>query len=127
MSTRRLRRSVSHWIALFAILVVTFAPSLTGALAASRGLAWDQVCSATAPTAAATASTRDDESPATPHVFEHCPYCALHADLAPPPDPRQSDAGVALAFRAVPPAFVHAPRANAVRASAQPRAPPSVA
>jgi hypothetical protein len=120
---RRLRRSVSGWIALLAILMVTFAPAVTGALSASRGLTWDQVCSATAPAAANGAST-GGESPAAPHAFEHCPYCALHADLAPPPDPRQADAGSALAFRAYPAAFVHAPRANAVWANAQPRAPP---
>ena len=123
MSPRRLRRSPSSWIALLAILMVTLAPAVTGALSASRGLTWDQVCSATAP-GAATGTNTGDESPATPHAFEHCPYCALHADLAPPPDPRQAGAGTALAFRGVPAAFVHAPRANAVRARAQPRAPP---
>jgi len=108
---------------LFAILVVTLAPALTGALSASRGLTWDQVCSATASAAPASARSGDG-SPAAPHAFEHCPYCALHADLAPPPDPRQADAGSALAFRTAPAAFVHAPRASAVWASAQPRAPP---
>ena len=123
MSPCRPRRSLSRWIALLAILVVTLAPAVTGALSASRGLTWDQVCSTTAP-AATKGSTTGGESPAAPHAFEHCPYCALHADLAPPPDPRQVDAGTPLAFRAVPAAFVHAPRANAVRASAQPRAPP---
>jgi len=119
-------RSTARWLALLAILVLTFAPSITGWLSATHPPLWDQVCSATAPTAAGTAAT-DDGPPAEPHAFEHCPYCALHADLAPPPDARQVDAGTPLAFRAVPAAFVHAPRANAVRTSAQPRAPPSVA
>ena len=123
MSPCRLRRKFSSWIAIVAILVVTFAPALTGALSASRGLTWDQVCSATASTLTKASST-GDESPATPHAFEHCPYCALHADLAPPPDPRLADAGTVLALRAFPRAFVHAPRANATWASAQPRAPP---
>lgn len=111
---------------MFAILMVTLAPAVTGALSASRGMTWDQVCSATAPAAAKDTRT-GDPSPATPHAFEHCPYCALHADLAPPPDARQVDGGTALAFRAVPAAFVHAPRANTVWASAQPRAPPFLA
>ena len=123
---RGLRRTLASWIALFAILVVTFAPAVTGALSASRGLTWEQVCSATAPVAVQGTRT-GDESPAAPHAFEHCPYCALHADLAPPPDPRQADAGTTLAFRAYPAAFVRAPRANASWASAQPRAPPLVA
>ena len=108
---------------MFAILMVTLAPAVTGALSASRGMTWDQVCSATAPAATKAART-GDQSPATPHAFEHCPYCALHADLVPPPDAREVDAGTPLAFRAVPAAFVRAPRTNAVWASAQPRAPP---
>ena len=121
MSTRRARRTVSSWIALFAILVVTFAPSLTGAFAASSGLPWDRICSAS--NLASDDGGMRDSHGAT-HAFDHCPYCALHADLAPPPDPRAADAGTALAFRAVPAAFTHAPRGNAVWASAQPRAPP---
>ena len=126
MPTRRGHRTVSSWIALLAILVVTFAPSLTGMLSAARGLPWDQVCSAaTTGYAAKNVATRDD-SPTAPHAFDHCPYCALHADLAPPPDPRVADAGTALAFRAFPVAFTRAPRGNAVWAAGQPRAPPSL-
>src|ERR1700761_8982189 len=122
MSTR-LGCTVSRWIALFAILVVTFAPTLTGAFPARNGLPWDRICSAA--NAAVDPSGRPD-SPATPHAFDHCPYCALHADLAPPPDPRLADAGTAPAFRAFPVAFTHAPRGNAVWATGQPRAPPSL-
>ncbi len=126
MSIRRGHRTVSSWIALLAILVVTFAPSLTGMLSAARGLPWDEVCSAaTTVDAEKNISTRDD-SPAAPHTFDHCPYCALHADLAAARhDPRAADAGTALAFRAFPVAFTRAPRGNAVWATGQPRAPPS--
>jgi hypothetical protein len=84
---------------------------------------WGEICSA----ATQSTSTSGDRSPAAPHAFDHCPYCALHADLAPPPDPRRAETGVALAFRAQPVAFVRAPRSNAVWASAQPRAPPFAA
>lgn len=124
MPTRRCHRIISSWIALLAILMVTFVPTVTGAFPASTGLPWDRICSA-ANVAIDKSSTPD--SPTTPHAFEHCPYCALHADLAPPPDPRLADAGTALAFRALPVAFTRAPRANAVWASAQPRAPPRFA
>ena len=123
MSTRRGRRTVSSWIALLAILMVTFVPSMTGAFPASTGLPWDRICSA-ANVAVDKSGTPD--SPAVPHAFEHCPYCALHADLAPPPDPRVAQAGTALAFRAFPVAFTRAPRGNAVWATGQPRAPPSL-
>jgi len=127
MSFLRGRRTSSSWIALVAILLVTLAPSVTGWLSASRTQLWGQVCSAAARAATKPGSTFGSESPAAPHAFEHCPYCALHADLAPPPDPRRAAAAIAFAFRAQPVAFVHAPRANATWASAQPRAPPSVA
>jgi len=126
MSLLRGRRTFSSWIALLAILVVTLAPSVTGMLSASSGQLWDQVCSATS-TAVAKTSTSGDESPAAPHAFAHCPYCALHADLAPPPDPRQAGAGTTLAFQAEPAVFFHAPRASAAWTSAQPRAPPLAA
>ena len=121
MPTRRGRRIVFSWIALVAILLITLAPTVTGAFPASSGLPWDRLCSA-ANVMADKHVTPD--SPSAPHAFEHCPYCALHADLAPPPDPRLADAGTTLAFRALPAAFMRAPRGNAVRASAQPRAPP---
>ena len=101
-----------------AILLVTFVPTVTNAFSAASGLPWERLCSA--------ANVTSDKSgtPDASHAFEHCPYCALHADLAPPPDPRAADAGTALAFRAFPVAFTRAPRANATWASAQPRAPP---
>ncbi len=121
MPTRRGRRLVSSWIALLAILMVTFVPAVTGALPAASGLPWDKICSAAN---VATDRQGTPDSPATPHAFEHCPYCALHADLAPPPDPRLAGTGTTLAFRAFPVAFARAPRSNAVWASAQPRAPP---
>ena len=121
MPTRRGCRIVFSWIALVAVLLITFAPSVTGAFSAAAGLPWDKVCSAASVTVDKSGTP---DSPAAPHAFEHCPYCALHADLAPPPDPRVADAGTALAFRAFPVAFARAPRGNAVWASAQPRAPP---
>ena len=121
MPARRSRRIVLSWIALVAILLVTFAPSATSALSASSGLPWDTLCSA-----ANVGSAGQDapNKPTPPHAFEHCPYCALHTDLAPPPDPRLAAAGTVLAFRALPLAFTRAPRSNTAWACAQPRAPP---
>src|SRR4051794_3763666 len=126
MSFLRGPRTLTRWIALVAILLVTLAPSVTGWLSASRTQLWGQVCSAASP-GQAKATSGSGESPAAPHAFEHCPYCALHAGLAPAPGPRHAGARMALVFRARPAAFAHAPRGNAAWASAQPRAPPSVA
>jgi hypothetical protein len=124
MPTRRGRRIVLSWIALVAILLASFAPAVTQALAASTGLPWETICSA-ANVGAVKAGT--PVAPALAQAFDHCPYCALHADLAPPPDPRLADRGTVVAFRAFPIAVTPAPWAHAVRAAAQPRAPPRFA
>ncbi len=114
-------RIVSGWIALIAILLVTLAPGATAAWSAPSGLPWDRICSASN---LATGKSGGTDAPAAPQAFDHCPYCALHADLAPPPEPHGTDTRIAPAFRALPAAFLRAPRGNAVWASAQPRAPP---
>jgi hypothetical protein len=118
------RRSVARWIALFAILVVTFAPSVTGLLSASRGQLWDQVCSSTSPVVKTAASNRDGTPATTPHAFEHCPYCALHADLAPPPGAAQADSGAVPASPSRTGSPERPPRAQVAWAGARPRAPP---
>ena len=46
MSTRRGHRTVSSWIALLAILMVTFVPAATGTFSAAGRLPWDRICSA---------------------------------------------------------------------------------
>ena len=121
MSPLRGLRTVSSWIALLAILLVTLVPSATGTPSASAGLPWMRICSAAN---VSTDEPRAPDSPAAPHAFEHCPWCALQADLAPPPDPRIADAGSPVTLGARPVAFERAPRGNATWASAQPRAPP---
>lgn len=121
MPTRRGRRIVLSWIAFVAILLASFAPSVTKALSASTGLPWETICSAAN---VGTDRHGTPAAPALPHALEHCPYCALHADLAPPPDPRLAAGATEVAFGAFPVAVTPAPWARAVRAAAQPRAPP---
>ena len=121
MPTRRGRRLVLSWFALVAALLVTFVPTLTEAMASTSGLPWETMCSAANAKAAAHGTPA---SPAAPHAFEHCPWCALQAHLAPPPAPQVGTVTPGPAFRAQPLAFTRAPRGNAVWASAQPRAPP---
>jgi len=113
MSSRVVRRLAS-WIALLAIVAVTFMPTLSGALSARDGGA--AVCSADAPRNAPPADGH--------HALEHCPYCALHAELALPPVPPGAAAVARLQFRELPAAFLQAPRATGVWSTSQPRAPP---
>lgn len=112
MSSRAIRRLAS-WIALVAILAMTFMPTIT--MAYSAAVAGQDVCSA-------------DTSRQLPgdghHVLEHCPYCALHADVALPPLPPGTAVAVAVRFRELPAAFLEAPRVSGVWSTSQPRAPP---
>ena len=115
MSSRAFR-SFASCIALVALLAVTFMPTVTRAFSAGDGV---DVCS----TDASRGSTRGDSQ----HTLEHCPYCALHADLAAPPMPAGAVARALVAFRDLPPAFLQAPRATGVWSTSQPRAPPRLA
>ena len=99
-----------------AVLAVTFMPTITRALSVrADGV---DVCSAYGSSGSAPADGQ--------HALEHCPYCALHADLALPPTANAAFEAP-LRLRALPVAFLQAPRASAVWATAQPRAPPAFA
>ena len=115
MSSRIVRRLAS-WVALVAILAVTFMPTLTQAFASNFTIT--EVCSAD--------STRQS-NPSDPHgqhVLDHCPYCALHAGLGLPPEPSFAAAFVPVPFREMPETFLRAPHSGGVWATSQPRAPP---
>jgi len=116
MSSRVVRRLAS-WIALVAILAVTFMPTLTSALSLPVGGV--DVCSADA---SRTSPPADGH-----HTVDHCPYCALHAQLALPPVPSSAAGAMALRFRELPAAFLRAPRATGTWSTSQARAPPVLA
>ena len=111
-------RRLASWIALAAIVAVTFMPTFTRLAAAATDLA--DVCSA---------EGARGTGPGDPghRVLDHCPYCALHADLALLPPPRAADSQRLPAFSEFPVAFLRAPHANLVWSAAQPRAPPALA
>jgi hypothetical protein len=113
----RLLRELASWIAVLAVVAVTFMPTLTR-LASAGGDGID-VCTADAPRAPAPADGG--------HALDHCPYCALHAELVLPPAPPTDARRAASRFRAHPPAFLAAPRATAIWSTAQSRAPPAFA
>ncbi len=86
---RRLQRLAS-WIATFAILMATLAPTVSQALVVS-GLAesdWVEICSAQGTRWINAAEEAPERQPAQAHA-EVCPYCFTHAGsfgLAPPAD-----------------------------------------
>jgi len=113
----RLLRQLASWIALVAIVAVTFMPTITHLVASSTDLA--DVCSADV-------SRNSGSGDTGHHVLDHCPYCALHADLAMLPNPPIDGGQRQVAFSEFPAAFLRAPRANLVWSASQPRAPPSL-
>jgi len=131
MRARPHRPGIVAWIALAAILMLTFAPSIARVAGAAGVPPWALVCSAdgTGPSAAAPPRSSDERLPAGTHAFEHCPYCALHADLAPPPDPRGEalHRALAVALRVPLPGLPARPHADGRWPPARPRAPPPVA
>jgi hypothetical protein len=65
------------WIALFAMLWLALAPTLSHALAAARGVSpWAEICTVDGPRQVG-AGDAAPSSPAVHHVFDHCPFCAL--------------------------------------------------
>jgi hypothetical protein len=123
MATRRARRIVSSWVALVAVLVITFAPSLTRMLGSGTAAAYGVICSASnLPSDTGAASDRRTREGHA--VLEHCPYCSLQAHLALPPASRPADARIVALGRALPTAFLESPAASWVWSAAQPRAPP---
>lgn len=113
MSSRVVRRLAS-WIALVAIMALTFMPTIASAL--SERAASADICSADA--------SRSRTPAQGQHTLAHCPYCALHAELALPPGPASAAAVTPPRFGAVPVAFLQGPRARGIWSTSQPRAPP---
>jgi hypothetical protein len=113
MSSRAVRRFAT-WIALIAIMAVTFVPMLTSAMSTYGGNL--NICSADASRSTLPADGH--------HPLEHCPFCALHWQLAMPPAHAGAAATVATRFSELPAAFLHAPRATGVWSASQPRGPP---
>ena len=109
----RLVRQLTGWIALLAILSVTLMPTLTQALSGSFGV---EVCSAAQPGKPRPAGDH--------HLFDHCPCCTAHADLALPVQAPPLVGPVAVLFRELPAAFLAAPRGSSTWSTAQSRAPP---
>jgi hypothetical protein len=108
------------------MLMAALAPAVSSALALARSHD-ATVEEALAEACAAHPDPLGPKAPKGHHTFEHCPFCSLHADAAPPPAPVAAQLAVPVRYRPVAPAFLHAPRSRWVWAAAQPRAPPRMA
>jgi hypothetical protein len=123
-----LRRRVTSWVAICAILLNTFAPALSHALASERGLSWLEICSQAGVGRMLLPDAGPAGEPTAPHAvaFEHCPYCTPHGGSAAAPPPTRQPIEVAAAAGSEFPAAAPRPRAPLAWLSAPARAPPSV-
>jgi hypothetical protein len=114
------------WIALLAVFGLALAPTISHAVAHSKGATpWTEICT---PQGIKLVSLSGEELPAdatlSQHSLEHCALCGLAATPAAPP---AAPEGVVLhngLSQAAPDLFWHAPRPLFAWASAHPRAPP---
>lgn len=125
---KRITRRFSAWIACCTILFAALAPSISHAVAATRGQTWAEICSVAG---AKLVQVSSDESgvagPVTKEALhlEHCPFCATHAGafaLLP-------GAGVAIPLvdtqQTHPSLFFQSPHPLPIWTTAQSRAPPA--
>lgn len=122
MSALRARARLTGWIAAFAVLLSALVPTLGQAVAAA-GSPWVEVCTAQGAKWVQAGDDGSEPGPASEHVFDHCPFCPLHAPMSGLPPAGLAQLPV-LQASDVPTAFLAAPRTLHAWVSAQPRAPP---
>jgi hypothetical protein len=110
------------------MLALALLPTLSHALAFARGgAAWAEVCTPQGMRLVSVDAAQAVDTGAPVQVaghLEHCPLCALGADLPVlPPAPRAALA-LPLGAAEMPALFLHAPRTLFAWRSAQPRGPP---
>lgn len=117
------------WIACFAILMASLAPSISHAVAAAKNApnAWMEICTVTGSKMVMV----DAENSQTPVPvekamhFEHCPFCLNHAVSAGMPPSPDFVMPVVADDHVLPSLFYQSSRPLFAWAVAQPRAPPA--
>ncbi|MFZ2989287.1 DUF2946 family protein, partial [Ideonella sp.] len=126
MHRDRSLRLLTTWLAALAMLLAAVAPAISHAWSPASGADWREVCSASGTLWLAAADDGSDpqSAPRPGHALDHCPCCALHAELAvlPASPVLQAVSATAQPWASAVPPSPH-PTAPAWL-SAQPRAPP---
>jgi Protein of unknown function (DUF2946) len=81
MRRRWNRHTFFLWMAGFAVLFAALAPTVSAALQGADVSGWGEVCTAQASqwNGAGPDSQKRELPPTSIHIFEHCPYCSIHA------------------------------------------------
>jgi hypothetical protein len=132
MRISRLNRSITSWLATFAILMAALAPAISHAVVAlSDGeLRWVEVCTVggVKQVPVIDADRADDPGSHGERILltEHCPYCATHCGSFALAAPVAVGVSTHVDPAPFPSAYLHAPRPSLFAWSASsPRAPPA--
>jgi hypothetical protein len=125
-----IRHHLQRWafIAIFAVVGMALAPTLSQAVMAASGVQWTEICSATGSRWVQLDSSAEPTTggPAAMVDMSKCPACChLGHSAGLPPAPLALPALIGGAH-AVPVLFLHAPRPLFAWAAAQPRGPPTL-
>jgi hypothetical protein len=127
MLLTRAARQLTLRIALIAILLGALAPTISHALRSGGSAAWVEVCTVLgAKWVTNEASHPGESTPATAHLSEDCPHCALQAHSPALPSAPQIGLISSSPQFAVPLLFLLASHPLHAWTSAQPRAPPRI-
>jgi hypothetical protein len=148
MGLNRYRRRVAAWIACFAVMMASLAPSISQALASRtlESLSQEKICSLTHSQASGTNidphashgshqtsdAAKVDNAPHSGHSpqkgmhFEHCPFCFTHAGSFGLLPAVATNLPAVTGSPVLPLLFFQSPRPLFTWISAQPRAPPVV-
>ena len=115
-------------LAMLAMLALALLPTVSHALALSRGgNAWAEVCTPQGMRLVAVDDSASDAAPTrTAGHLEHCALCALAGVAAAPPPAPAVVPLLPLASVEPPRLFLHAPRTLFALCTAQPRGPPTI-
>jgi hypothetical protein len=125
MHNKALKRKLTAWIAMFAILLASLAPSISHAISAAKGELWMEICTVEG----VKFIKFGGGSPETPPVkkttgLEHCPFCSTHGGAVGVLPSSEFAIPKLDAPATMPSLFYQSPRPLAIWASAQSRAPP---
>ena len=127
---KRISRRLTAWIACLAILMASFVPSISHALAATSGAGtpWGEVCTSVGASLVKAGLARNplpaSSDQKTIHL-EHCPFCLTHAGAMALPSAANSMLPALSASYPLPTLFYQSSRPLFAWSAAQARAPPS--
>lgn len=131
MHFKRSTRTLTAWIALFAILLGAVMPAMSHALSRISGgeTRWVEVCTVAGTKLVAVDDSTGDSKGDNPELFpaERCVFCATHGATAALPGPQVELFALEAGSDEFPRLYFHSPRPLFAWIKSPPRAPPLLA